>query len=298
MPVPDLSALFFRYEYPLAAAQLIFAMIGMGAALSVSDFARVIRVPRAVAIGLAAQLVLIPLLALAVSEGLDLPAGLAVGLVLVAAVPGGAMSNVFTYFARGNIALSIVLTAVTTIACLVTTPIVLRLLMGRHLPTDVDMPEGQISLEIGFFLLGPLALGMLVGAQWPTWRTAISRWGIRASVLCIVLIAVGSIAADRVDSAGHGVRALVAMLAFAFLALQVGLLVSALGGLSRADRIAIGTETTIRNTNLGLLIKASLFPAVPGVVDPVADAALFVVLLYGVFAFAVMLPALVWLRRP
>lgn len=296
--MPDLSELFFRYEYSLAAAQLAFAMVGMGATLTVGDFGKVLRVPRGVAVGLAVQLLVIPMLAVAVSHASGLSAGLAVGLVLVAAVPGGSMSNVFTYFARGNVALSIVLTAVTTLVCLVTTPIVLRLLMGRHLPAEVDMPEGQISFEIGFFLLGPLALGMLAGAWRPAQRDAIARWGIRASVLCIVLIAAGSIAADRVDAAGHGARALLAMFAFAFVAMLAGLVASWLAGLPRPDRIAIGIETTIRNTNLGLLIKASLFPAVPGVVDPISNAVLFVVLLYGVFAFLVMLPALVWMRRP
>jgi bile acid:Na+ symporter, BASS family len=296
--VPDLSELFFRYEYSLAAAQLAFAMVGMGATLTVGDFGKVLRVPRGVTVGLAVQLLLIPGLAVAVSHLFALEAGLAVGLLLVAAVPGGSMSNVFTYFARGNLALSIVLTAVTTLACLVTTPIVLRLLMGRHLPAEVDMPEGQISFEIGFFLLGPLALGMLLGARLPAQRAIIARWGIRASVLCILLIAAGSIAADRVDAAGRGAGALLAMLAFAFAALQAGLWSSWLAGLPRPDRIAIGIETTIRNTNLGLLIKASLFPAVPGVDDPIANAVLFVVLLYGVFAFLVTLPALAWLRRP
>jgi BASS family bile acid:Na+ symporter len=294
----DVSAVFFRYEYPLAAAQLAFAMIGMGATLTVEDLLKVLRVPRGFAVGLAVQLLLIPALALGVSTAFALSAGLAAGLVLVAAVPGGSMSNVFTYFARGNIALSIVLTAVTTLACLVTTPLVLRLLMGRHLPPDVDMPEGQISFEIGFFLLGPLALGMLLGAWWPAWRTTMARWGVRASLLCILLIAAGSLAADRVDAAGHGARALLAMLAFAVAALQAGLGARGLAGLPRADRIAIGTETTIRNTNLGLLIKASLFPAVPGVVDPIADGMLFIVLLYGVFAFLVMVPTVAWLRRP
>ncbi len=296
--MPDLAILFFRFEYVLSAAQLAFAMVGMGATLTWEDFAKVLRVPRGVLVGLAVQLLLIPVLALAVSGIFALEAGLAVGLLLVAAVPGGSMSNVFTYFSRGNIALSIVLTAVTTLACLVTTPLVLESLMGQHLPADVDMPEGRISFEIACFLLAPLALGMITGAWQPAARHFIARWGIRASVGCILLIAAGSLAADRVDAAGHGPRALFAMLAFALVALLAGLVSSRVAGLSRSDRIAIGTETTIRNTNLGLLIKASLFPAVPGVVDPIANAVMFVVLLYGVFAFLVMVPALVWMRRP
>lgn len=185
----DVATLFFRFEYVLSAAQLAFAMVGMGATLTVGDFGKVLRVPRGVLVGLAVQLLLIPALALAVSWIFALEAGLAVGLLLVAAVPGGSMSNVFTYFARGNIALSIVLTAVTTLVCLVTTPLVLELLMGRHLPADVDMPEGRISFEIACFLLGPLALGMAAGAWRPEGRHAIARWGIRASVGCILLIA-------------------------------------------------------------------------------------------------------------
>lgn len=288
---------YLRYEYHLAAAQLIFAMLGMGATLTLADFVAVLRVPRGFAVGMLAQLVLIPLLALAVSHSLGLTAGLAVGLLLVAAVPGGSMSNVFTYLASGNIALSIVLTAVTTLLCLVTTPALLRLLAVQHLPAGFAMPAGRIAFEIAFCLLGPLALGMLIGASFPGRRERISRWGIRASLFCIMLIIVGSMGAGRIDATSQGDTALLALLAFAFLALLAGLGSSRLAGLPDPDRIAIGIETTIRNTNLGLLIKASLFPAIPGVPDPVADAVLFMVLLYGGFSFLVTLPAILLLRR-
>ena len=121
-----------RYEYALASTQLAFAMLGMGALLGFGDFARVVRSPRGLAIGLFVQLAIVPGLAAVLSGALPVPPGIAAGLVLVAAVPGGTMSNVLTYLAYGNIALSITLTTLTTLGALVTTPFLLRLLVQEH----------------------------------------------------------------------------------------------------------------------------------------------------------------------
>ncbi|HEY8504783.1 MAG TPA: hypothetical protein VIL46_09390, partial [Gemmataceae bacterium] len=99
-----------EYEYPLAQAQLVLFMLGMGATLTWRDFAVVFRKPRALSWGLAWVLAGGPLLAVAVAEVAGLPAGVGFGLLLVAALPGGTLSNFLTYLARGNVALSIALT--------------------------------------------------------------------------------------------------------------------------------------------------------------------------------------------
>jgi len=288
---------YLRHEYAFASAQLVFAMLGMGATVERREFVAVARRPTAAVAGLALQLVGAPLLAMGLVAVLAVPPGVAVGLVLVAAVPGGSLSNLFTWFARGNVALSITITGITTLACLVTTPAVLRLLASEHLPAGFEMPAGRIAFEIAVCLLGPLAVGMAVGARAPRHRDTFSRWCIRTSLFVIALMALGSGLAGRIDPVAYGVPALVGMVLFA-----AGLQALALGTgfvlrLPRADRLALAIEVTIRNTNLGLLIKASVLPARPGVPDPVGDGVFFVALLYGGVALAVAMLPLVWGRR-
>lgn len=288
---------YLRYEYYFAAAQLALAMLGMGATTHVRDFLEVFREPRAFLVGMTVQLAGAPLVALLVNALLDPPLGLALGLILLAAVPGGTISNVLTYMARGNVPLSISLTAVTTLGCLVVTPLLLRLLMASHLPADFRMPAGDIAFDIGFVLLLPLAIGMVVGTTMPAIRGPFSTWCIRASLAVIGMIVVGSAGAGRIDAAAFGWMGPVVIVLFAFSIQQVSSLAVLASGLQRRDLVAIGIEVTVRNTNLALLIKASLFPAVAGVADPVADGVLFVVLLYGGVALLVATPLYVIGRR-
>ena len=152
---------YLQYEYWFATFQLVLAMLGMGATLSVRDFSDVMREPKAVSLGLIIQIVMVPLIAFLFLQGLGVEGGVAVGIALIASIPGGTTSNIFTFFARGNSALSISITGLTTLACLVTTPVILTLLVSDNLPADFSMPAGQIMIEISLALLLPLALGMM-----------------------------------------------------------------------------------------------------------------------------------------
>ena len=268
------------YERLLASAQLALAMLGMGAVLTPRDFVGVVRAPRALAIGLAVQLVAVPLLASLAGVLLPVPSGIAAGLVLVAAVPGGTMSNVFTYLGRGNIALSISLTAFTTVGSLAATPALLQLFVGAHLPADFEMPTGRIALEIGAILLAPLAAGMLVGARFTAYREGFSRWCIRASLAAILVMVVGAGGSGRLDPSSYGALAPVAIVGLAFVFQQAAYAACRLGGLPMRDGLAIAIEATVRNTNLAILVKASLFPAT-ATPDPIGDGMFFVALLYG-----------------
>lgn len=294
--------LYLRHEWWFAAAQLALAMIGMGATLSVDDFVGVFRQPRAFIAGALVQVIGIPLLALAVNAALAPAVGIAFGLLLVAAMPGGAMSNVITWFARGNVPLSIALTAVVTLTSILTAPVVLRLLAGDLVPADFAMPVSVIAEDIAFCLLIPLAVGMAISVPLGTTarRGAFARWCIRLSLTVVVAIAVGSAGAGRLTLGADSVAPLLAILAFAFVTQQAGTLAGALAGLPRTDVAAIAIETSIRNTNLALLLKASLFPAVPGVADPLGDGVLFTALLYGGIAAPLAIPLVLvhrWLAR-
>lgn len=272
---------YVQYEYWFATFQLMMAMLGMGATLSLRDFGDVMREPKSVSLGLIIQIVMVPLIAYTFLKYLGVEGGVAVGIALIASIPGGTTSNIFTFFARGNSALSISITGLTTLACLLTTPVILALLISENLPADFSMPTGQIMAEIALTLLLPLALGMLYLYFYPAPATTVSKWCIRASLLGIALIVIGSASAGRLDLDAFGMDNIQLLLLFTLSLIAIGWLAPRLFRLSRADSTAIEFEVIVRNINLGVLLKASLFPASAVATAELGDTVLFTLLFYG-----------------
>ena len=287
--------MYVEYEYWLAAFQLFFAMLGMGATLTVGDFKDVMREPKAVTFGTIIQLVLVPLAAFTFISLAGFTAGVAVGVALIASIPGGTTSNIFTYMARGNIPLSISITGLTTLACLISTPLILGLLVTQYLPADFVMPVGQIINDIAFTLLLPLVIGMLILQRFPIHAGLISKWSIRASLFGILLIVVGSMSAGRLDMNAFGGQNLMLVCGFIVTLALASWVASRLLRLSKEDSTAIEMEVIVRNVNLGLLIKASMFPATADIATSVGDMVLFTLLLYG--ALQMLVAALVIFMR-
>ena len=256
-------------------------MFGMGATLTAGDFRDVLREPKAVTVGTVTQLVLVPLMAYALIHAAGITGGMAIGVALVAAIPGGTTSNIFTFLARGNSPLSISITGITTLACLFTTPLILSLLIAEYLPPGFTMPAGLIIKDIALVLLLPLALGMLYLSKYPIAAITVSKWSIRASLFVIVLILVGATSAERLDVEAFGNENMGLVTLLLVLLMLVGRVVPMLFRLSKPDCIAIEMEATVRNTNLGVLIKVSMFPIVVGGSNAVGDTVFFTVLLYG-----------------
>jgi len=284
--MPLVFDLYLEYEFWFAATQLILAMLGMGATLTIKDFGEIAKEPKPFSIGMAIQVMLVPGVTFVYLQFFGmyhetLAVGVAVGLALCAAIPGGAVSNIFTHFAGGNIALSIAITAVTTIACLMTTPIILNFLITEHMPANFTMPAGKIALDIFLCMLLPLALGMVYLKLYPSTAARLSTFCIRASLFVILLIVIGSLGAGRLDLAAFGLTNILIVLLFICVLTAFGWLIPRFMGLEQSDSTAIGMEVTVRSTNLGLLIKASIFPAVVGQPDPMGDTVLFTLLLYG-----------------
>jgi BASS family bile acid:Na+ symporter len=277
-----------EYEYPLAVIQCILFMLGMGATLRLGDFASVVRRPRSLLAGLAFQLVGVPLIAWGVNAVANLEAGIAVGIALIAAMPGGSLAKFFVWFGRGNVALSITLGAITLALSVVTVPLLLKLLVAGHVPADFEMPTGVIVREVCLYLLLPLIVGMTLGHYRPVDAERASRWLIRLGIVTLVLMVVGSLGSGRIRPGEYGWAAPIAIIAFCALIQQVSILPFRFGGWSVPDRCTVGIEVTMRNINLALLLKASpsLFPAS----DPVGDGVLYVVLFYAAVAMIAGLP--------
>ena len=291
-----MGAIYLQYEYWFAAIQLILAMLGMGATLTMSDFKNVLNQPTAFNYGTLIQLLLVPVIAYIFIRSAGLTGGVAIGIALIAAIPGGTTSNIFTYMAKGNIPLSISITAVTTLACLLSTPLILSLLIAEYLPTDFSMPTQRIITEIALTLLLPLFIGMMILKKLPNIASPLSKWSIRLSLLFIAFIVIGSSSAGRLDIDAFGTNNLWMVFIFIMLMTTISLLAANLLKLSLADRTAIQMEVVVRNINLGVLIKASLFPVVATSATSIGDMVLFTILLYGAIQMLIA-AAIITVRR-
>jgi len=292
-----MGGLYVSYEYAITIAQLAMAMFAMGATLHLRDFRAVVVLPRSFLTGLSAQMALVPLLAYALLRLVDLDPGVAIGLAILAAVPGGTVSNVFAYAGKGNVALSIALTAVTSLVCVVTVPFVLEWLVGSYVPPTFSLPRGRIALEIVVTLLVPLAIGMGVLRRWPERAAGLSRLALVITTVLIAVIVIGSATAGRLDVEAMGFANLAVVAGFAFVLAGIGIAVTAVTRRPWPDVTAITIETTVRNTNLGLLVRTSVFGTAFAAGDAVADLALFTLLAYAAISFAVAAPLMVAGRR-
>ena len=290
--------LFVAYEYEITFAQLAMAMFAMGATLRIRDFRAVVVLPRSFLTGLGAQLVLVPVLAYVLLRVVDLDPGVAIGLAIIAAVPGGTVSNVFTYAGKGDVALSIAITAVTSLVCVVTIPFVLEWLVGSNVPSTFSLPRGRIALEIVVTLLVPLGIGMAVLHRWPERAERLSRLALAVTTVLIGVIVVGSATAGRLDVEAMGFANLAVVAGFVLLLAGIGIATTAATRRSWPDMTAITIETTVRNTNLGLLVRTAVFgsASIAGG-DAVADLALFTLLAYAAISFVVVAPLIVVGRR-
>jgi len=292
-----MGEIYIAYEYWFAAFQLVFAMLGMGATLTVVDFSDVMKAPKSVTIGTLMQLVLVPFLAYLFISMAGIVGGVAVGLALIAAIPGGTTSNIFTYMAKGNSPLSISVTAITTLACLLTTPFILKVLIIEYLPAGFAMPTAQIVNDIALTLLLPLAIGMVILAMLPKYAAAISKWCIRASLFGIALIVIGSSIAGRLDVDASGGGNILLVIAFVLALTVAGWVLPTVFGFTKPDITAVQMEMVVRNVNLGVLIKASMFPVVLGASNTLGDMVLFTVLLYGAIQMLIAALLITWHRR-
>ncbi len=269
------------YEYYVCATLLIFSMLGMGTTLTVRDFGNVARAPQGIFLIGLVQILVTPLLALGLARLFHLTPGVAVGLLLIVALPGGMFSNFFTFLGRGNVALSVSATSICTLGSLASTAFVLRVFGAAQLPANFTMPLGRILNEILVCLMLPLVVGMCVRRFAPTSSATFSKACIRASLVMLAMLIVGAASSGRLQLSVYGWRAVTALVVFGIVSMWVCYIGGYLLRLSLADSFTAAIEVCMRNANLGILLKASLFPAVAGASDAFGDGVLFAVLCYG-----------------
>ena len=249
---------------PLISAGLPIAlfiiMIGIGMTLSIRDFRQVAVYPKGMIVGTIAQILLMPLIAFALASMLDLSPAIAVGLVIIAACPGGTTSNLFVLLARGNIALSIVLTVTASLITIVTLPMLTNYALQLYAGTEesITLPVGRtVGMLVGIVLF-PVALGMVFRTRAPeVSRRAESAVSVFGGVV-LALLVVGLIWGVRDQIWDLLRQAGPATLLLNLAGIFVGLLAGRATGLSQRESIAVAVELGIKNSTIALLVTLTL----------------------------------------
>ncbi|MDS3860246.1 bile acid:sodium symporter family protein [Thermosynechococcaceae cyanobacterium BACA0444] len=241
---------------PLA---LFMVMLGMGLGLKLEDFTRVLLYPKAAIIGLLAQLVMLPLLGFILAGIFPLNPGQAVGVIILAACPGGATSNLLTYLAQGNVALSITLTAMSSLITIFSIPLVINLATQRFLgtATALQLPFVPTVLQIALITLIPVALGMVLHYFRPQFAALIERGVKWLSLALLGLIIAGLLVQQRDQVVGFFLEVGLVTLVLNVLAMGLGYLIAVAGRLDQPSSKAITVEVGIQNGTLAIAIASA-----------------------------------------
>ena len=256
----------------IALPVALFAVLfGMGLSLVPADFRRVVLRPKAKLVGLSCQLILLPVVAFALALLFRLPGELAVGLMVLAACPGGATSNVITHLAKGDTALSVTLTAVSSMVCVFTIPWVIGFSMEWFLEgtAAVQLPFWKTLGQLALVTILPILCGMAVRRARPHFAQRLERPVNIFSLVFLTLIIAAAVAREK-DLAHQFAVAGPAAVTLNILTMTLGFAAGWLAGLPRSQRITISIETGIQNGTLALGITLGLLDsariAMPSVV--------------------------------
>lgn len=233
-------------------------MLGLGLSLTPADFERVVKYPRAVFVGLLCQVVLLPIACAGIATAFSLPPEMAVGLMLLAASPGGATANLFSHLAKGDVALNITLTATNSLLSLFTLPLIVNWSLihfmgeGRALPLVFDK-----VISVFAIVLIPVGIGMLIRAKRSGLAARMEKPVKSLSAGFLVVVILATVLKERSNLADFFRQVGLAALAFNLVSLGVGYLVPLLVKLPRKQATAIGMEIGIHNGTLAIAVASS-----------------------------------------
>lgn len=270
--VVALLALFFpaalSHVRPTVINYLLgLVMFGMGLTLNLQDFKIVFSRPRDVIVGCLAQFTIMPLLAWGLARFFSLDEALALGVVLVGCCPGGTASNVITFLAKGDLALSVGMTGVSTLLAPVLTPLLVWLLAGKSIDVDVV----SMFLSILWVVILPIVVGLLVKGLWPRFTEQVTDYLPAFSSLAIATIVAIVISASAQKLLVGGAVIILVVMLHNVCGLGLGYLIGRLLGLSAAKRKAVSIEVGMQNSGLAsslATIHFALYPmaTIPGAI--------------------------------
>nr|WP_221191774.1 bile acid:sodium symporter family protein [Microbulbifer rhizosphaerae] len=239
---------------------LFIIMTGIGMTLTARDFHQVTVKPTGLIVGTIAQILVMPLVAFALCWILGLPPAIAVGLVVIAACPGGTTSNLFTLLARGNVALSIVLTVSASMITILSLPFFTNYALQAYFGTqrEIVLPFVRTAATLSAIVLLPVVIGMGVRAWLPRLASraegAVSIFG----GLVLAVLVIGLVYGIRDRFVELLVQAGPSAILLNLVGVAVGLLSSRAAGLSRREALAVATELGVKNGTLGLMVTLTL----------------------------------------
>ena len=257
-------------------------MVVLGLSLTPDDFRRVVAIPRGVGIGLGNLLVISPFLAFGIAELTGLSPELAVGLVLLGASPGGAMANLLTHLAKGEVALSVTMTAISSILALITVPLYLGLAID-HFGAELDDDFGMAGIVARVFLITvvPLSIGMTVRHLRTAWVQAHYETARRLSLGLFVVVVIAAVASEAgliFDNIG---AVAVAALLLNVAAMAIGFGISRLAKLNTRQATAIAMELGVHNSTVAIAVAALIDTEIA---IPAAVYSMFMFVTAGTFA--------------
>lgn len=248
----------FRHYIPYL---LGIVMFGMGITLTFNDFGEVFKRPKSVIIGVVAQFVVMPAIAFCLAKGFNLPADLAIGVILVGACPGGTSSNVMTYLARGNTALSVACTTISTLLAPILTPAIFYVLASQW----ININASAMFISVLQMVLFPIFLGLIVRALFKKRINELSQTMPLVSVISIVLIlsAVVAVSKDKIVESGLLIFGVVVL--HNCLGYLIGFLAAKALRLNNFDSKAVSIEVGMQNSGLGAALAAAHFNPIAAV---------------------------------
>ncbi|MBE6502045.1 MAG: bile acid:sodium symporter family protein [Methanobrevibacter thaueri] len=236
---------------------LSIVLFTMGTTLKANDFANVFKNPKEIGVGISAQYVIMPLIAFALARVFSLNDALTVGLVLVGTVPGGTASDVITFLSKGDVALSVSLTAVSTVISPVLTPIITLILIGNQIHfSPVDM-----FISILEIVIIPIVLGLILNYKFPDFCEKLKDYLPAISSIVVCLIVAGVIGANKQAILTSSAIIILVIILQYFIAMILGFGVGYLAGMGKKQIITVAIELAFQNSGLSTGLAKTHFPS-------------------------------------
>jgi BASS family bile acid:Na+ symporter len=242
------------------AISLIIIMLGMGLSLTFRDFKRVFVYPNAIIIGLINQLVLLPLIGFLVAVAFSLPADIAIGIMILAACPGGPTSNLISHLAKGDLALSVTLTALSSLITIITIPFIINFALGYFLEAEqmIQLDVLQTVAQILVIVLIPVSIGMLIRRVRPNFAYKMAKPVRIASGVVLALVIIGIVVKERVHMVDYFQQAGLAALTLNVVTMVVGYYSARIFTIPQMQATSISIESGIQNGTLAITIAVVL----------------------------------------
>lgn len=262
-------------------------MLGLGLSLTIADFQRVVKFPKVIFIGLFCQMIILPVVCFSIAKGFGLAPELAVGLMLLAASPGGSTANLFSHLANGDVALNISLTAFNSILSILMLPLIVNFSIDYFMESGQVVPlQFKKIIEVFAIVLVPVGIGMIVNAKNPGISIKLEKPVKILSALFLVLIIVSAIIKEKAHIVEYFQQIGIPALLFNVLSLGIGYFIPRMLNIGKKQAIAIGMEIGIHNGTMAIFIATTVLNNSVMSIPP-AIYSLIMFLTAGVFGYFV-----------